>query len=184
MPARGSPAGREIPLWGTPPTADPPPRRALRSGRAARTTWWLLGAAAVIGGSIAVDAKGVAFPGDSRPFDELKVGECLRVSDADRLPNEIPLVPCTQTHQLEVFGVFDLPAGAWPGDDSVEAAADQRCSSLLTSYVGASADDPKYAWSFYRPSKQDWSEDFRRVVCTDETFPGSSTSIKRAGASG
>jgi hypothetical protein len=133
-------------------------------------------------------------PGDSPPagasdtstvaFDELKAGECLRVSDADNLPDEIPLVPCTQAHQLEVFGVFDLPAGAWPGDDSVEAAADHGCSRLFTSYVGASADDPKYTWSDYLPSKEDWSHDFRRVVCTDETFPGSSTSIKRAGPSG
>jgi hypothetical protein len=194
VPPWGSPDGQPVPPWGTSPAADPPPRRALRSVLASRTTWWLVGAAAVIGGSIAMDARGMNSPGDSRSagasetstvtLDELKVGECLRVSDADNLPNQIPLVPCTQAHQLEVFGVFDLPEGAWPGDDSVEAAADQRCSPLFTSYVGVSADDPKYTWSYYLPSKEDWSDDFRRVVCTDETFPGSSTSIKRAGASG
>ena len=194
VPPWGSPAGQPVPAWGTPPAADPPGHRHLRPGRRFGTTWWLLGAAAVIGGSIVMGARGMNSPGDSPPagasdtstvaFDELKAGECLRVSDADNLPDEIPLVPCTQAHQLEVFGVFDLPAGAWPGDDSVEAAADQGCSPLFTSYVGASADDPKYTWSDYLPSKEDWSHDFRRVVCTDETFPGSSTSIKRAGASG
>jgi Septum formation len=194
VPPWGSPEGQPVPPWGTPPTADAPPRRTFRSVLRSTTTWWLLGAAAVIGGSIAMDARGMSSPGDSRPagasdtstvtLDELKVGECLRVSDADNLPDDIPLVPCAQAHQLEVFGVFDLPEGAWPGDDSVEAAADQRCTPLFTSYVGASADDPKYTWSYYLPSKEDWSDDVRRVVCTDETFPGSSTSIKRADVSG
>src|SRR4051794_12172537 len=93
VPPWGSSDGQPVPPWGTSPAADPPPRRALRSVLASRTTWWLLGAAAVIGGSIAMDAGGMNSPGDSRPagvsdtstvtLDELKVGECLRVSDAD-----------------------------------------------------------------------------------------------------
>jgi hypothetical protein len=94
----------------------------------------------------AIDATGYA-PGDC--VDE--------IDDYDTMHE----VSCTPAHDGEVFAVFTLPDGRWPGEDEVEYTSDARCSNYLDGYV-----EQPFAFEYfsYYPSQDMWPQD-RSVVC-------------------
>jgi hypothetical protein len=77
---------------------------------------------------------------------------------------------CSLPHEGEVFAVFELPAGPWPGDTAVQEQAETRCQAEFETYA---PNAPASAEVLYlHPLRQSWSRD-RGVTCvaTDEQGP-------------
>jgi Septum formation len=164
----GSPEAGLVPAWGTPPAGEPPNRRSVWRSKGA---WAWLAAAVGTGVAVVIGVTG----GGSVTLDQLKVGDCVQASADGTLDADIPVVACTDVHQEEVFAVFDLPGGAWPSGDAAEDAVYSKCQPLFASYGGVPAAN-SLIW--YGPTREEWANGDRRIVCAYQTLPGSSTSVK------
>ncbi|GAA2641415.1 DUF4190 domain-containing protein [Paractinoplanes durhamensis] len=83
------------------------------------------------------------------------VGQCL-----DDLNGDLDEVPCGQPHDGEVYSVFDLPAGRYPGVDAVMAQAESRCGGELGIYV----QDFGLGQTYLYPPEDGWPK-YRNVTC-------------------
>jgi hypothetical protein len=110
----------------------------------------------------------VVTPGAVGVFDA-KVGDCF----SDELPTDqvtqvtnVDAVPCDQPHTNEVFAVFDLPDGEYPGDDAVSRQSEEGCVERFADFVGADYQSSRLVVNFLLPTRQSWDvQDDREVVC-------------------
>ena len=116
--------------------------------------------------SSAVTARG------GRPRGSLTPGECF---DASTFSAGVPIDPATITlrlcagpHQHEVFAVLAHPGNAaapYPGDDTINAYANDRCIAAFTDYVGTPYRLSTLDYSTVQPTAQTWSSGDRQVAC-------------------
>lgn len=89
-------------------------------------------------------------------------GTCLRLGGQDAAPE---VVPCADEHDAEVYRVQDLPRAVWPGEDDVDAQADDTCYDAFEDYVGRSYRTSRYDYGYFLPDRVEWARGERRVVC-------------------
>ena len=90
-------------------------------------------------------------------------GQC---ADTDALTPH--LVPCSSTHEEEVFWVEELRSGAYPGSD-LDLLADEACSGHFAGYVGETYQASGLDYEWYAPSRDEWRANERRVICVIST---------------
>ncbi|HEX6311309.1 MAG TPA: BTAD domain-containing putative transcriptional regulator, partial [Acidimicrobiia bacterium] len=107
--------------------------------------------------------------GQEVPISTLVVGDCIDLlpgTDPAVVPLSVLLVPCDRPHEQEVYHLFELAAGAYPGDQQVDALARDQCHAQFEEYVGI---DP--AWSgldfiWVWPPRDTWETGNRRGGCS------------------
>lgn len=103
--------------------------------------------------------------GDESAFS-LEVGDCLRDAAEGVELSEVPLVPCDQPHDGEVYASFELPDGEYPGDDAVFTAAEEGCVARFADFVGVAYEDSVQELIYLHPTRRSWAlADDREVVC-------------------
>jgi len=100
------------------------------------------------------------------PFSEIEVGMCVNDADITESVWGLPLADCDEPHDSEVYAIFDLPAGEYPGDDEVVRLSDEGCFAAFADYVGVPYDQSVLYFQFYWPDKRGWAVDDRAVICT------------------
>jgi hypothetical protein len=150
-------------------------RRTGQQGTTMATAGACLGAAWLVlfGGAIAWaalseperdDAGAVVAEGDESAF-ELAVGDCLRSIDEGEAMS-VPLVPCAEPHDGEVYDSFALPDGDYPGDETVATAAETGCIDRFQAFVGVPYEDSVLEVFYYNPTRRSWTlADDREVLC-------------------
>ncbi len=110
---------------------------------------------------------------------DLQVGECVNdVHDTTSLLS-LPAVPCTAAHEGEVYAVFSLPAGPYPGQAAIDAQTQDQCRARLATYSPSAPTDPEVGISFVYPFERNWNAGDRQVVCIATAESGTTTgSIK------
>lgn len=102
------------------------------------------------------------------PFAELEVGDCLPLvdyGDEDEI-YELPVVPCEQPHTDEVYLIFDLADGEFPGDDALARSAWDGCLAEFETFVGTSYEASELDFYTYQPTESSWIRaDDRTVQC-------------------
>ncbi|MGC9535693.1 DUF4190 domain-containing protein [Streptomyces sp. UG1] len=79
---------------------------------------------------------------------------------------DIDKVTCARPHDGEVFAVVTLPGGAFPGDDEVTRAADEKCYALRGGYAMDAWAIPDDADVYYFiPSRRSWRFGDREITC-------------------
>ncbi|RZU49446.1 putative regulator of septum formation [Krasilnikovia cinnamomea] len=113
------------------------------------------------GGRRSADADGGTGPVS---VTRLHTGDCVGKVPGDNgtTIEDVPVVPCALPHEGEVFAVFDLPAGPWPGQRQVETQAEKRCQDELDKYL-KTPDDKLESYSLL-PLRESWEDD-RGVTC-------------------
>lgn len=95
----------------------------------------------------------------------LKVGQCL--IGVSKGPDDLSTVPCSQSHDAEVFAVFPIGSPTWPGAKVIEDKANSGCSKRFESYVGrAGAASGDYDVEFYYPVESAFQVGRRSISCT------------------
>ncbi len=115
------------------------------------------------------EAGAVASAGAVDPF-EVELGDCVQepVSSSEEVEEveSVKAVPCAQPHDGEVYAVFDLPDGEFPGEDEVSSAGEDRCVEEFATFVGKAYEDSQYDITSLFPTKESWeSQDDREYVC-------------------
>jgi hypothetical protein len=117
-------------------------------------------AALLVGGASACGAQ---------KYRMSQVGQCLPSSAqvvGVREPAP-PLVPCSEPHRYEVYAVTQLDlGGAWPGESTVDDAANEACQEALRSGAGIDRNNPPSGVKILRiqPTENSWSEHLDRTV--------------------
>ncbi len=97
----------------------------------------------------------------------IAVGDCLNDINVSGEVSEVPIVPCDEPHDSEVFHEFDIEGTEFPGDDAVTQAAQEGCGGeAFTEFVGLEYASSKYGVSYYTPLEQGWGAGDRTVSCT------------------
>lgn len=97
----------------------------------------------------------------------LELGQCFDDEVIEGEVREVPIVPCDQPHDNEVYAIFDLEgSGAYPGDDVVQQQAGEGCLAEFEPFVGLDYQSSVLDASFLSPTAQGWVElGDREVVC-------------------
>jgi len=113
----------------------------------------------------------------------LEVGDCIPLIDYDDEDwvYELPVVPCDTPHTDEVFFIYDLEDGEFPGDDALQDESWSGCLAAFEEYVGVGYDESELDFYTYWPTKSSWNRwDDRTVQCilysyedVTESFAGS-----------
>jgi hypothetical protein len=146
-----------------------------------RATIALVLGGGVILGVIGVVAITVLEPGEERDPRDLAVGECvtdkgLTSETAHDVPT-VRVIDCEGPHFGQVFYVFRLDVGTYPGELTVISRVDDACSAE-TDRVWLEPSDPMAYLNFLFPSRDMWFEGDRRYTCFvttagDDRFVGS-----------
>lgn len=114
--------------------------------------------------AIALLATGCIF-GSNNVFD-LEVGQCFNDPGDNEEVANVEIVDCTESHDNEVFHLFDVPGDEWPGDEAISASADEGCFNAFEGYVGTDYLSSEFFYAALRPTEQTWDgNDDREVVC-------------------
>jgi hypothetical protein len=103
-------------------------------------------------------------------------GDCINGIQGTAAIEDLPVVPCALPHEGEVYAVFELPAGPWPGDTAVQSQSEKRCKAAFESYAPNAPDTVEVL--FLHPLQQSWTRD-RGVTCVATDERGTSTGSVR-----
>lgn len=108
----------------------------------------------------------------------LEVGDCFQDPDsATEEVRAVQAVDCDEPHDNEVYAVFDLPDGDFPGADAIAEASLEGCLDRFEQYVGTAYPASELYATWLYPTETSWGEDDREVVCVlfaqDEQLEGS-----------
>lgn len=92
----------------------------------------------------------------------VQVGDCF----VDTGQGKVKLLPCSEPHEYEAYAAMELPAGAYPGDRSADAAAQDFCRPEFETFTGMDYDDSVLQLQYFYPKEEDWTaEENRAVLC-------------------
>ena len=96
----------------------------------------------------------------------LEVGTCFDDLDSDggEISN-VPIVDCADPHDNEVYHLFDMPGGDFPGSSAVEEQAIDGCLAAFEPYVGKGYDTSTLGLMWLNPTPHSWNEGDREIVC-------------------
>lgn len=120
----------------------------------------------IFGGNVTRDAQTqeVTEAGTADVFT-LRVGDCFDDTSGTEIA-DVPAVPCTQSHDNEVYHSFEMPAGEWPGDEGIDAAANEQCGPAFDAFVGLAYDASTLDWFPITPLQGGWETlDDREILC-------------------
>lgn len=98
---------------------------------------------------------------------DLRLGDCFDEPDFldDYSIVTVPFVRCADPHDYEVFFVFELPDGPYPGEDEVWELADEGCFDEFAGFVGASYFESDLDFFAIYPTADSWADGDRVVQC-------------------
>lgn len=114
-------------------------------------------------------------------YRDLTVGECgMQPANLHDIVY-LTIVPCSQRHQFEVYAVFLLPAGPFPGLAKVHRLADVGCARRFAAYVGTAQARSSLAYTYLSPLPGAWDFD-QHVRCLILTGPSQRGSVRDSNA--
>ena len=98
---------------------------------------------------------------------EIRLGDCFDDEAFESTEiSEIPGVPCSEPHDNEVYAVFDVPDGEWPGDERIEELAYEGCFDRFAGAIGKDYENSVIDYTTIHPSEGSWKQrDDREVIC-------------------
>jgi hypothetical protein len=121
-----------------------------------------------------------AASGESTDVADLEKGDCIANELEEGFAPDTFVVDCETRHAHEVFAVFDLPGGPYPGKQAVVAAADNGCRIRFRGFVGIRYERSELDMSMVYPLEREGWADGRAVTClvsgpkrTTGTYQGS-----------
>lgn len=112
------------------------------------------------------DAEGSISETGNLSVFRFRVGDCFNDPSGDAsMVTEVEGVPCSTSHDNEVFHTFELPDGPFPDTDTLDGYVFDECLPAFESYVGVSYDVSELFLFPITPTEESWDVDDREVVC-------------------
>lgn len=87
---------------------------------------------------------------------DIAVGDCLNETD-ESVVFDVPVVPCSEAHDEEIFGEFELAGTEFPGDAFIEQQSDEQCTALFADFVGIDYLDSELDFYTLTPTVEGWN---------------------------
>jgi hypothetical protein len=127
------------------------------------------------------DPSGVVTESSDSDVFAIKVGDCLNSAALSGEVSEVPVVPCDQPHDSEVYDSKTLDAASWPGDDAISTEADAFCTPSFEAFVGMSFDESSLDLAPLTPTEESWKQGDHEILCVISDSAGGLTgSLKGA----
>lgn len=94
----------------------------------------------------------------------IRLGDCFDEPSADEVYN-LTAIPCAQPHDNEVYHLFDLEGGAFPGDAAIDESGTAGCLEAFEEFIGVAYDDSEIYFSYFVPTEDSWRDGDREVIC-------------------
>jgi hypothetical protein len=132
--------------------------------------WYLAFAVALIVAIMAPGAErddsGRITQGGQVALEKLQAGDCVQSFDEDRIELYYDLVPCSITHNAQVYGVFELTGSTFPGQEAADEQSNLGCDSRFFAGVKPEYhEDESFDYYYINPTSQTWRTGDRQVVC-------------------
>lgn len=128
------------------------------------------------------DSGEITEASDSDVF-ALRVGDCLDSAALGDVVETVPVVPCDEPHDSEVFASTQLADGDYPGDEAVATQADEYCYAQFSQFVGMSYEDSALDFLPMYPLQEGWEQlDDREVLCLVVDLDGGVTGTLKGAA--
>ncbi len=102
----------------------------------------------------------------------LELGDCFNDPGSSSVES-VMVVACSEPHDFEVYYIFELPEGEFPGVDVVEEQWIAGCLPEFEGFVGLPFDESVLDMSAIFPTEQTWSSlDDREVLCSVTAVDG------------
>lgn len=104
--------------------------------------------------------------GDADVF-QMQVGDCLTDgSSAVGEVSEVPVAPCDQPHDSEVFYSHIIDAAEFPGAAELEAIATEQCfGPNFQTFVGLPYEQSALEVTWLEPTAESWAQGDREMLC-------------------
>lgn len=116
----------------------------------------------------------------------VQVGDCIvseRLDDSEEVES-VPVVPCSEPHDVEIYAETELPEGDYPGEEAVTASAEEFCLGEFEPFVGLAYEESAYDFWYFTPLEDGWNIQGDRVVqCVIDTLGTDVTSSLAGSAS-
>lgn len=114
--------------------------------------------------ALSLTLAGCGLFGGGNVFD-LAVGDCFDDTTGEEEISDVPVVDCAEPHDNEVFHVFDVADGDFPGEDALVQSAEEGCLPAFESYVGRDYATSRLDIFPITPTATSWSSGDREVIC-------------------
>jgi len=84
----------------------------------------------------------------------------------------VAAVPCDESHDAEVFYLFDVDGGDFPGDDAIQEQVGKGCLGKFDSFVGRAYEESDLEVGALWPTELTWSDGDREIVCYVRSLDG------------
>ena len=117
------------------------------------------------------DDSGAIVSGGNVDAFEIAVGDCFNDTNssptgAEEEISSLPAVPCAESHDNEVYAVFDLDAPDFPEGDALFDMAFQGCLDRFPAFVGRDYETSVLDIFAMYPTRESWNQlGDREVVC-------------------
>jgi len=92
----------------------------------------------------------------------VKLGDCL-LGTGSGLLEDADVVPCSESHDEEIFHEITMPDGDF-SDEAVDAASAECVGDVFTSFVGVAYDASTLAVTTISPTQETWEQMNDRVI--------------------
>ncbi|WP_426404162.1 DUF4190 domain-containing protein [Streptomyces sp. R-07] len=112
--------------------------------------------------------KGMDEAASARSTFSLRTGQCFSGDGKlEDYTTDVTVVDCARPHDGEVTGDFKVTGfDKWPGDDTLDDLAGERCETVNSTYAMDTWAVPKdVSIYYYMPSRESWRAGDRAVTC-------------------
>lgn len=103
---------------------------------------------------------------DDADVFSIKVGDCLEDASFSGEVMDVPIVPCSEPHDAEAYLSSLLPDGDFPGDEAVQAEADEACAgAAFEEFVGLPFEESTLSYTYLSPTEASWAAADREILC-------------------
>lgn len=98
----------------------------------------------------------------------LKTGDCFNdEAAASEQIESVKMPACTEEHDNEVYGTYNLTDADFPSYDSAAILDDAEagCGAQFEGFVGAPIDQTSLDYGYYYPSPESWENGDREILC-------------------
>ncbi|MFI0368248.1 septum formation family protein [Actinomadura sp. 1N219] len=106
------------------------------------------------------------------PVQELKRGDCIEKWTESAT---LPIVACTQKHEFQVFAVYEMRDGKYPGEKALLDKSEMRCAERAVKIWGARMPLHLVIPTSAVPTKESWNAGYRQATCMVTGKKGSLT---------
>jgi len=135
--------------------------------------WVVLFVAAVVTSEPERNTTGAVTQTTDAYVEDLKAGDCFSGAGRDEV-DTVTIIPCASPHESQVVTIFAMPAGPWPGEDKVVAAAEKGCTDKADPLITDRAYDDLRPSFIYPQDEYSWRGN-RAIICVVDAPKGTTT---------